>query len=119
MFPHNCDTFQDPRRNNKHHNINIYLLEIPTSCREYIISLLYSSSTDYDLPSRITARARFSALVQNGPGTTQLDVQWVPNLFPESKQPGHEVDYLTPSSSEVKERVDIRVYLCPVSGLAW
>jgi len=42
MFPQNCDTCQAPRRNNKHHNINIYLLEIPTSYTEYIISLLYS-----------------------------------------------------------------------------
>jgi hypothetical protein len=37
--------------------------------------------------------------------------------FPEVKRPGRGVDHPTPSSAEVKERVEL--YLCSPSGPSW
>jgi len=54
--------------------------------------------------------ARFSASVQAGLGLTQRRAQWLPSLFPGVKRPGRCVDFPTPSSAKVKERVELYLY---------
>ena len=54
--------------------------------------------------------ARFSTPVQTGPGPTQPPVQWVSGLFPVSKTAGGVLTTI-PSSTEVKERVELYFYL--------
>jgi hypothetical protein len=56
--------------------------------------------------------ARFSAPVQIGPG---VHPAWV--SFQGIKQPAHGVDHPPPTSTEVKERVEL--YLYSPSGLSW
>jgi hypothetical protein len=48
---------------------------------------------------------------------TQPPVQWVSGLFPRVKWLGHGIDYPPPSSTEVKERVELYLY-SPV-GPSW
>jgi hypothetical protein len=57
----------------------------------------------------------FSAPVQTGPGAQP--VLWVPGSFPGVKLPGRGVNHACPSSSEVKEQVEL--YLCFSSGPSW
>jgi len=40
-------------------------------------------------------------------GPTQPSIQWVPGLSWGVKRPGHDVDHPSPSSAEVKEKVEI------------
>jgi hypothetical protein len=49
-------------------------------------------------------------------GPTQLTIQWVPDL-PGVKRPGRGADHPPPSSTEVKERVQL--YFYSLSGLSW
>ena len=61
--------------------------------------------------------ARFSAPLQNGPGVHPASCTMGTGSFPEVKQPGGGVDDLSPSSSEVKERVEL--YFYSPSGPSW
>jgi hypothetical protein len=55
-------------------------------------------------------RARFSAPVQTGPGAYPASCTMCTGSFPEVKRPGRDVDHPTPSSAEVKERVELYLY---------
>ena len=50
-------------------------------------------------------------------GPTQHPIQWVAGLSRRVKRPGRGVDHPTPSSAEVKERVEL--YLYSNSGPSW
>ena len=50
-------------------------------------------------------------------GPTQPPIQWVPGLYRGVKRPGHGVDRPPPSSTKVKERVEL--YLFSPSGPPW
>jgi hypothetical protein len=50
-------------------------------------------------------------------GPTQPAVQWVPGLFPRPRQLGHGVDHPPPYAMEVKERVELYLYI--PSGPLW
>ena len=52
----------------------------------------------------------FSTPVQTGPGPTQPPVQWVPGLYRGKERPGSAADHSPPSSTEVKERVELHLY---------
>ena len=47
-------------------------------------------------------------------GPTQPPIQWVPGLSRGVKRPGRRVDHLLPSSAEVKERVELYIYIFPL-----
>jgi len=59
---------------------------------------------------RIPVGARFSAKVQTGPGTHSAFYKTGTESLSGLKQPGSGVDHPPPSSSEVKERVELYVY---------
>jgi hypothetical protein len=50
-------------------------------------------------------------------GPTQPPVWWAPDLFPEGKRPGRGVNHPSPSSTDVKEKVEL--YLYSPSGSSW
>jgi hypothetical protein len=50
-------------------------------------------------------------------GPTQPPVQWVPGLSRGVKRPGRGVNHTSPSSAEVKERVEL--YLYSTYGPSW
>jgi len=54
--------------------------------------------------------ARFFAPVQTGPGTHPAPYKMGMGSLPAVKRPGHDVDHLTPSNAEVKERVEPYFY---------
>ena len=61
--------------------------------------------------------ARFSAPVQNGPEAHLTSYTMGIGSFPGVKRPGRGVDHPTPSSAEVKARVEL--YLYSHSGPSW
>jgi hypothetical protein len=61
--------------------------------------------------------ARFSAPVQNGPGAHPASYTMATRSFLGVKHPGRGVDHPPPSSSDVKERVEL--YLYSSSGPSW
>jgi hypothetical protein len=61
--------------------------------------------------------ARFSARVQTGPGAHPASYTMCTGSFPGVKRPGRDVDHPPPSSAEVKERVELYLYL--TSGPSW
>jgi len=61
--------------------------------------------------------ARFSASIQTGPGAHPASYTMDAGSYPGKKRPGHGVDHPPPSSTEVKERVDL--YLYSRFGLSW
>jgi hypothetical protein len=63
------------------------------------------------------SEARFSALIQTGLGAHQASYTMGTGSFPKVKRPGRGVDYPSPSSAEVKERVGL--YLYSPSGPSW
>jgi hypothetical protein len=66
---------------------------------------------------RITVRARFSAPVQTGPEAHPVSYAMGTGSFLGVKRPGRGVDHPTPSSADVKERVEL--YLYTTSGPSW
>jgi len=64
--------------------------------------------------------ARFSAAVQTGPGAHPASCTMGTGSFPGVKQPGDGVDHPPPSSTEVKERVELYLYThLGLHGLFW
>ena len=61
--------------------------------------------------------ARLSAPVQNGPGAHPASYTMDTGSFPTVKWPGRGVNHPPPSSTEVKERVEL--YLYSPSGPSW
>ena len=66
---------------------------------------------------RIPVRARFSALVQTGPGAHTASCTMGTGSFPGVKRPGRGVEHPSPSSAVVKERIEL--YLYSPSGPSW
>jgi hypothetical protein len=66
---------------------------------------------------RIPVEAKFSAPVQTGPGAHPASYTMGTGSFPGEKRPGRGVDHPPPSSTEVKERVEL--YLYSPSGPSW
>jgi len=66
---------------------------------------------------RIPVEARFSAPVQTGPGAHPASQKIGIGYFPGVKRPMLGVDHPLPSSTEVKERVQL--YLYSTSGPSW
>jgi hypothetical protein len=60
---------------------------------------------------------RFSAHVQTGPGAHPASYTMGTGSFPGAKWPRRDFDHPSPSSAEVKERVDL--YLYYYSGSSW
>ena len=54
--------------------------------------------------------ARFFAPVQSGPGAHPASYTMDTGSFPGVKRPGRDVDNPSPSSAEVKERVEVYLY---------
>jgi len=65
----------------------------------------------------IPVEARFSALVQTGPGTHPASCTMGNGSFPGVRRPGRDVDHPPRSSAEVKERVEL--YLYSPAGPSW
>ena len=61
--------------------------------------------------------ARFSALVQTGPGAQPASYAVGAETFPGIKRPGRGVEHPPPSSAEVKEKVELYIY--SPSGPSW
>jgi hypothetical protein len=59
---------------------------------------------------RIPVGARFSAPVQTGPGAHPTSYTMGTGSFVGEKRPGHGIDHPSPSSAEVKERVELYLY---------
>ena len=66
---------------------------------------------------RVPLEARFFIPVQTGPGTHPTSYTMGTGSFPEVKWPGRGVDHPSPSSAEIKERVEL--YLYSPSGPSW
>ena len=66
---------------------------------------------------RIAVRAIFSVPVQTGPGDHTASYTTVTGSFLGVRRPGSGVEHPLPSSSEVKERVEL--YLYSSSGASW
>ena len=61
--------------------------------------------------------ARFSAPVQTGPGAYPASYTMDTGSFPGVKLPGRGVDHPPPSSTEVKEKIELYLYSTP--GPSW
>ena len=65
----------------------------------------------------------FSAPVQTGPGAHPASCTMSTGSFQGVKRPGRGVDHPTPSSAEVKERVELKLYspmgLCGLFGVTF
>ena len=66
---------------------------------------------------RIPKGARFSAPVQTGSEAHPASYTMGTGSFPGVKRPGRGVDYPLPSSTEIKDGVEL--YLCSTSGPSW
>jgi hypothetical protein len=83
---------------------SVFLL-LPSMCRDSE-SLRAGRSGD-----RISVRARFSALVNTGPGAQPVSSTMVTGSFPGGvMRPGRGVDHPPPFSAEVKERIELYFY---------
>ena len=54
--------------------------------------------------------ARYSASLQTGPGAHPASCTMCTGSFPVVKRPGRSVDHPSPSSTEVKDRVELYLY---------
>ena len=88
----------------------MYTNDEPGYLSRYSDSLRAGRSGD-----QIPVGARFSALVQNGPGAHPASHTRGTGSFLAVKRPGRGVDHPPPSKAEVKERVEL--YLYSPSGL--
>ena len=66
---------------------------------------------------RIPVGARFFALVQTGPGARPTFYKTGTGSFPRVKRRGFGIEHPTPSSAEVKETIEVRLY--SPSGPSW
>ena len=66
---------------------------------------------------RIPVGARFSALVQTGPGAQPTSYTMGTGSFPGVKRPRRDVDHPPPSGVEVEGRVELYIY--SPSGPSW
>jgi hypothetical protein len=78
------------------------------------VSLRVGQSAD-----RIPVEARFSAPVQTGPGAQRASCTNNGSFLSGVKRPGRVVDHPLPSRAEVKERVEVELYLFSPSGPSW
>ena len=84
----------------------------PEQRSRYSDSLRAGGSED-----RIPVGARFSVPVQTGPVAHPASCTMGTGSFPGVKRPGRGVDHPPPSSTKVRERVEL--YLCSASGPSW
>ena len=98
------------------HSIRQFPLHFPSrvpphserSILNYMFEGRYSDSLRAGrLGDRIPVGARFSAPIQTGPGTYPTSYTRGTGYFPEVKRLGRGVDFPPPSSTEVKERVEL------------
>jgi hypothetical protein len=90
------------------------------TCAEYGPGSSVGIATCYGLEGpgiESRRRAKFSAPVQTGPGHDPASYKMVTGSFPGSKAAGAWRWPLTPSSAEVKDRVEL--YLYSPSGPSW
>ena len=66
---------------------------------------------------RIPVGARFASSFQTGPGAHPASYTMGTGSFPWVKRPGRGIDHPPPSSTEVKERLEL--YLNSPSGTSW
>jgi len=92
------------------HHLHNEPRKVPTQCFEYGNMLF--SIFDYI----VLVGARFSTSVQTGPGAHTASYTIGTGSSPGVKRPGRGVDH-TPSSAEVKERVEL--YLYSPFGPSW
>ena len=88
------------------------LSPLPWQLRPYSDSLRAGRSG-----GRIPIGVRFSTLLQTGPGAHPASYAMDTESFPEVKRPGRGVNNPSPSTAEVKERVEL--YLYSLSWPSW
>ena len=113
---HGTQSFQCSRQNSASYN-TAQLITLTTLC--FFYSLPLKELRAGRSGDRIPVEARYSALVQNGPGAHPAS--WVPGLFAGGKAAGVWSWPPTSSSSKDKERVELYIYSpsgpsCPFLG---
>jgi len=83
---------------------------VPSQCGAGIAQSVYRLATGWKVRVRIPVGARFSAPVQSGPGVRPASYTMGTGSFPGVKQPRCGVDHASPSSVDVKERLELYLY---------
>jgi hypothetical protein len=82
-----------------------YMIHIVLICSQYRNSLLAGRSGD-----RSPLGARFAAPIQTDPGAHPASYTMGTSSFLGVKWPGHGIHHTSPSSTKVKERVELYLY---------
>ena len=92
---------------------------LPLSVRIVAVSGSSETSAHFYMSTRrhIPVNARFSAPVQIGPGAHPTSYTTGTGSLPAAQQQGRGVDYSSPSSARVEERVEL--YICSPSRPSW